>query len=351
MQPHLPEIGMCGERCQFELKGSRSVYWLRGLRLRHLLDCGIIQRLEDLNRGVGAVRLRNCDEVPIDRRYKPGSPRTGTGSDGPERMIMIRVDLLEDIDLAPSDRIETLTGDVKLQVIDTFGNRQRLKLFAGVAVEDYNLAAAASDEQPLVLFIKPHGHVVFAHSNGPGGDNRILPAIDHHYTVLRAIVQVKARSPHIKRHGFQRVALYTDVCYLLAGSSINHADKRVRIARIFTPVIDIQVAARCIVADRVRVFGERDVADQMVGLAIEDFERAVSTIGYIDAIEILAIENRMRYGNAGDLGGQCAVHRVEDEDRVAILGRGKEPVVFQVDAEVVEVPLYLRPEGDRLQLL
>ena len=83
MQPHLSEIGMGGERCQFELKGSWSINWLRNLRIRHLLAYGRIQRLEDLNRGFVPARLRNCHEIPIDWRYKPGGPRTGAGCDGP----------------------------------------------------------------------------------------------------------------------------------------------------------------------------------------------------------------------------------------------------------------------------
>src|ERR1700733_1615228 len=158
---------MGGERCQFELKGSWSVHRLRDLRICRLLRYGSIQGLKDLNRGRATVRLRNRPKVPIDWRYKSSGLRAGAGSNSPERTIMIRVELLEDIDRAASNGVEALAGDVELHVVNSFSDGQSLELFASVAVEDHDLAAAASHEQPLVLFIKTHGNIVFAHGEQP----------------------------------------------------------------------------------------------------------------------------------------------------------------------------------------
>jgi hypothetical protein len=161
MQSHLPEIGMGGERCEFELKSSWGIDRLRHLAIRHGLCPGSVQRLKDLNGSLPFDSLRNSDEVPVDGRYKPSRLRASSRSDTAKRTEMIGVDLLEDIDRAPADGVEPLSGDIELHVVNSLVDGQSLELFASVAVEHHNLAASASHEQPLVLFIKSHGDVVW----------------------------------------------------------------------------------------------------------------------------------------------------------------------------------------------
>src|SRR5262249_56416769 len=121
------------------------------------------------------------------------------------------------------------------------------------------------------------------------------------YLSLRLVVHVYERTPNIQSHHLQRFAFNPDVDDFLGGRGVDHAQSRKSLPRVFAAAHHIQILARRFVADGVGVFGQRNGIDRLVGLAVEDLQRAFATVGHVDTIQVFAIEDRVWFGDAGNL--------------------------------------------------
>src|SRR5487761_84773 len=291
--------------------------------------------------GHGGLR-RYGDVEAAELRHKDFVFSAGRRGNFTERLVVVWVRLLVDGDCAVATAascVEAFVRSVENQIVDTFGDRKRLKFFASARVEDDDLAAAAADEKTMRRFVKSHGDIEFSHGDGPTGDQLVRLAVDYRDLIFRAIVDVDPRTGFFEGHGFERVAVDLCVGNFLASGSVDDAKHGKSFVRVPAAIVDIEIMRRRIVADGVRVDFEFHAFQQAVGFSVVDFQFAGAAVGDVNAVQILAAEDCVRNADAGDGAQKPAGAKIEDQDFVGALSSKEQPVSAKIDAEMIEAAL------------
>src|SRR6267143_1373030 len=113
-------------------------------------------------------------------------------------------------------------------------------------------------------------------------------------------------------------------------------------------VVDIEVLGDRIVSNGIRVLQEFHAGHGTVRCAIEDLQISRISVGNVNAVQILPIEHGMRLANPIYFVNQFACLQIKHNDSMVAFRSRKKPPAFQVNSEMVEVPLNLCRQLKRL---